>query len=121
MSQNGTGVEHPTIELGGRVYTVRMERGMLYDMAKLGIKYAPKFTPSEENPAVGTISMDLVQIVDMLHLMTGFTGTHRQLTELVYDKRSEAVSVIAEAWGKAFPLPQPLKLQEPAGQDQVKQ
>ena len=39
---NGTGVDYPTIELGGKTYTVKFSRGMLYRMHKQGVVFAPQ-------------------------------------------------------------------------------
>lgn len=108
MSNNGTGVEYPTIELGGQQYTVRFSRAMIYRMGKAGVSFAPKVDGQN-------IKMDFAQVVDVLHLAIGFQGTQDELAELVYDKRGEAITVLLQAWGKAFPSPQPVKLQEPAG------
>ena len=33
-----TGVDYPTIELGGKMYTVKFTRGLLYQLDKQGIK-----------------------------------------------------------------------------------
>ena len=115
MNQNGTGVEYPTIELGGVNYTVKFSRGMLYRMGKQGVSFSPKF------PGEGKVSMDFSQIVDLLCLATGFPGTHEDMAELVYEKRNEAVAALMAAWGKAFPPPQTIPLREQAGQEIPKQ
>lgn len=113
MSENGTGVQYPTIELGGQTYTVKFSRAMLYRLGKAGVKFSPQFkAPEGDKP--GGIQMDFAQVVDVLHLAIGFQGTHDDLAELVFDKRNEAVSAIMLAWGKAFPSPQ-IQLREPAG------
>ncbi len=111
---NGTGVDYPTIELGGTKYTVKFSRGMLYRMGKQGVNFAPQF-------ANNAVSMPFAQVVDVLHIATGFAGTHEELAELVFDKRNEAVTALMSAWGKAFPPPQTLPLREQAGQDLPKQ
>ena len=111
---NGTGVDYPTIELGGKTYTVKFSRGMLYRMGKLGVVFAPKLD-------AGRITMDFAQIVDLAHLATGFKGTHDELAELLYDKRNDALTALMAAWGKAFPPSQTIPLRETAGQEVPKQ
>ena len=93
---NGTGVDYPTIELGGKTYTVKFSRGMLYRMHKQGVVFAPQVK-------AGQVLMQFAPLVDVLHLAIGFDGTHEELAELVYDKRNDAVSALMVAWGKAFP------------------
>jgi hypothetical protein len=114
MEENGTGVEYPTIELGGKVYTVKFSRKMLYRMGKQNVSFSPTFSS-------GSVSMPFAQVVDVLHLATEFPGTQDDLAELVFDKRNEAVTALMGAWGKAFPPAQTIPLREPAGQGLPKQ
>ncbi len=104
-----TGIDYPTIELGGKIYTVKFSRAILYRMGKAGIELQPK--PS---PIPGMVQLGFSNLVDVLHAATGFEGTPEQLAELVYEKRNEASTAIFTAWGKAFPLPQQVA-PEPAG------
>lgn len=88
-----TGVEFPTIELGGKTYTVKFSRGLLYQLDKQGIKFNPQFTRDQA-------SCGLSPLVDTLKLAIGFEGTADELTELVYDKRDEALTALVNGWGK---------------------
>lgn len=120
MNQNGSGIDFPTIELGGQHYIVKFSRASLYRMEKLGIKFEVKVTPLPDQPGMVNRSMTFAQVVDMLLVAIGFKGTAEELAELVTPaKVQEGFEKIMDAWGKAFPSPQPIKLQEPAGQPEA--
>jgi hypothetical protein len=93
---NGTGVDYPTLELGGKAYTVKFSRGILYRMGKLGVVFNPRVANNQ-------VTMSFTAVVDVMHAVIGFEGTHEDLAELVYDKRGDCVSALMVAWGKAFP------------------
>jgi hypothetical protein len=116
---NGSGVDYPTIELGGKTYTVKFSRGLLYRMSKLGVVFAPQVVPNPNDPSKKLIQMSFVQIVDVLHVAIGFEGTHEELAELVFEHRPQVIDALMAAWGKAFP-PAPLP-QVPAEPKQVAQ
>lgn len=96
---NGTGIQYPEIELGGKRYTVKFTRGMLYRMGKLGVKFQPELVGGEQKQ----IRMDFTNLVDVLHVAIEFPGTHEELAELLYDKRNDAVTALVEAWAKMLP------------------
>lgn len=102
MLNNGTGVEYPKLTLDGVAYEVKFTRAMLYRMEKLGVKFAPTF--KNEN-GKATVAMSLANLVDVLHVATGYRGTHEELAEAVFDQRNAAVDALMVAWGKAFPPP----------------
>ena len=88
-----TGVDYPTIELGGKTYEVKFTRGLLYQLDKQGIKFNPQF-------ANNSATCGLSAIVDTLRLAIGFEGSSEELAELVYDKRDEALTALVNGWGK---------------------
>ena len=118
MENNGSGIDFPTIELNGKTYTVKFSRAMLYRMNKLGVVFAPQIVASPTDPGKKAVQMTFMQIVDVLHLATGYEGSHEELAEAVFDKRPEAIDKLMAAWGKAFPSPQ-VQLREPAGQPEA--
>lgn len=85
--------EFPGIELGGETYQVKFTRGLLYRLDKMGIQFSPRFTPQGS-------TCSLSNIIDVLHVVIGFKGTHEELTELAYDKRNEIHEKLVDAWGK---------------------
>ena len=94
---NGTGVEYPTIELGGKVYTVRFTRGgILYRLNKNGINLA-------ELGGARSFST----LIDVFHaaLHGQYAGTPEDLAELVVsEEKAQAVdTAVAEALKKVFP------------------
>ena len=88
-----TGVDYPEIELGGQKYPIKFTRGTLYRLSKAGIHFNPVF-------AKGGYSLDISNLIDTLHMVIQFAGTHEELTELVYDQRWHVSAVLVEAWGK---------------------
>ena len=103
---NGTGIEYPTITIGGKVYTVKLTRAALYRLGKAGIKI--NFQTAGDKAL-----FDFSNLVDIFHLVCGFAGTHEELAELLFDQRNEFATVLMAALGKIKPL-SPIKLQEPA-------
>jgi len=105
---NGTGITYPEIELGGKKYTVKFTRGMIYRMGKAGVSFSPRLTGS---PDAQLITMEFSQLIDVLHLAIDFPGTHEELAELAYDKRGELVTALVTAWSKimlpTLPIPDP--------------
>lgn len=97
---NGTGIVYPTIELGGKTYTVKFTRGgLLYRLSKSGtniadLRNSPRYIST---------------LIECLHaaLFDQFGGTPIELAELVYDedKISLVDQVVAEALKKVFPSP----------------
>lgn len=94
---NGTGIEYPTIELGGKSYVVKFTRGaLLYRLSKGGANIADLGGPKSFSASI-----------DVLHAVLGgqFSGTVEELAELVFGegKIASVAQVIAEALGKVFP------------------
>ncbi len=94
---NGTGIEYPTIELGGREYTVKFTRGgILYRLNKNGANLSD----------LGG-SKSFATLVDVLHaaLFGQFNGTTDELAELIVaeEKILAADHAVSEALKKVFP------------------
>lgn len=93
--ENGTGVEYPTIELGGKSYTVKFTRSTVYRLEKAGIKFNPRFSNGGK-----TVNMQFAEVVDVLAVCIGWpTNELEDLAELVFDVRDEATRIIVDAWG----------------------
>ena len=88
-----TGIDYPTIELGGKTYQVKFNRALLYQLDKRGIAFNPQFRN-------GGATCGLAAIIDTMQLAIGFEGTADELAELVYDKRDEALTALVAGWGK---------------------
>ncbi len=97
------GVEYPTIELGGRKYTIYFTRGtMLYRLSKNGTGF---------EDFVGAKGFGAT--IDILHAVIsdqGFVGGPEVLAELVTKEKKyqEVRLVIVEAAKKVFPPTQAL-------------
>ena len=94
---NGTGIEYPTIELGGKLYIVKFTRGgIMYRLSKAGVDIT----------TLGT-ARGFSSIIDMLHaaLFGQYLGDAESLAELVINENKTSVvsNAINEALGKAFP------------------
>jgi len=103
-----TGIEYPKVKLGEHEYEVRFTRAVMYRMGKMGLSFTPRV-------ANGVMQADFHQIVDVLHLTTGFPGTPEELAELCYDKRHELIAPVLAAWAKVV-LPSMNLAQPPAAQ-----
>jgi len=95
---NGTGIDYPTLELGGVKYTLKVTRGvMIFRLSDAGINLA------EINVHIKAVSA----IIKVLHamLLEQYTGTPEQLCELVLaeDKMKLAAQAVRDALGKVFP------------------
>lgn len=88
-----SGTEYPELELGGVTYEVKFTRGILYRLDKAGVTFNPQFTKT-------TSTVKLANLIDVLHMVISFEGTHEELAELAYDKRDEVSSKLIQAWGK---------------------
>ena len=96
-----TGIDYPTLELGGVVFTLKFTRAaLLYRLSKKDVRIADINGPPPKN---------LAAVVDVLHaaLFGQFEGTPEQLLELVMaeDKMRAARAAIDAAMGKVFPSP----------------
>ncbi len=98
---NGTGIEYPTIELGGKTYTVKFTRGaLLYRLSRKGSSLAD----------LGT-SKNFGALIDILHagLYGQYDGTPLELAELIsneddwIEKYKQVDVVVGEALKKVFP------------------
>lgn len=93
MEENKAPGEFPEIELGGETYQIKFTRGLLYRLDKMGIQFSPRFTPQGS-------TCTLSNIIDVLHVVIGFKGTHEELAELAYDKRNDIHTKLVESWEK---------------------
>jgi len=109
MSQtNGSGLQFPTLELGGKTYIVKFTRGgLIYRLNKNGAEldlYGPKRIAAN---------------IDLLHaaLWGQFEGTAEGLADLVFaeDKLTLVGEILGEALKKVFP-PTPKPAAAPADQ-----
>ena len=100
---NGTGIDYPTIDLGGKTYTIKYTRAAVYDLSKAGVNLQGKQIPFH-------------QIVDAMHILIEFPGTQRELAELLHGRVQEAWDKMNIAAGKI--MPPIVKLQEPAASEQ---
>lgn len=99
---NGTGITYPTLELGGKTYTVKFSRGgMLYRLSKTGTNLAD--LKGQKSFAT---------LVDVLHaaLFGQYQGTSEELADLLLSegKAMAAGEAVSEALKKAFPPTQPI-------------
>ncbi len=91
-----TGVEYPTVELGGALYEVKFTRGVLYRLEKQGVMFNPQ---RKLNAGQVTWHLQFSNIVDVLKECIGFPGTHEELAELCFDQRDEISKILLDAWG----------------------
>ncbi len=94
-----TGVDYPELDLGGTKYAVKFTRAAIYRLEKAGIVFNPTFIRDAAGKATGA-STQFSNIVDVLHIVIKFEGTHDELAEFVYDRRDEISGVLIGAWGK---------------------
>jgi hypothetical protein len=99
---NGTGVEHPTVTLGGKQYTVKFTRGSLaYRMSKLGVSFAD-LAPGPRNFSA---------LVDIFYaaLTPQFEGTPEEFAGVVLAEQKvlELDAIVGAAIKKVFPPTQP--------------
>lgn len=106
-----SGIEYPTLELGGVTYTLKFTRGaLLYNASKSGVDFG----------AIGPRSF--AALVDGLCLILAgqFTGTPQDMSNIIVacenpaDKIKECRAALDAAWGKASPSSQQTS-PEPAG------
>lgn len=101
MDEVKSAVEYPTITLGGQTYELKFTRATIYRLGKLGLAFSPEFSVTREADQVKTrINIPFHNLVDVLHVVIGFKGTHEELAELCYDQRAELVNPLVNAWGK---------------------
>jgi len=94
---NGSGVDYPTLELGGKVYTVKFTRGgLMYRVSKNGGSLAE---------LIGNTSFAAIFDILTAALHGQYTGTAEQLADIAIeeDKLSEIREVLDKAIKKAFP------------------
>ena len=106
-----SGIEYPTIELGGKTYTVRFDEAAMYHLDKKGIRFNPQFLNGGKQ-----IQMGFSNIVDVLKLTTRFAGTEEELAALVWPKtkRDEACNALVTAWGNLLLSSGEVKIRETA-------
>lgn len=106
---NGSGIQYPTLELGGKTYVVKFTRGaLLYRLGRKGLSF--------EHLMNGA---NFATIIDFLHaaLSGQYQGTEEDLADVVLNegKTLEVGAALAEAVKKASPS-DPNPAAEPAGQ-----
>lgn len=107
MENNAMGIEFPTLDLGGKTYVVKFSGSALYRLEKLSVPVA--FEKAEN----GGVQLKLKQMVDMLHPIINFAGTHEDLADLVMPIKQQVFDALLSALGKAFPpAARPLKADE---------
>lgn len=94
---NATGIEYPTLELGGKLYTVKFTRGgLMYRLNKAGTSLA----------ALGS-ERSFSAYIDILHaaLFGQYDGTPEDLAEIVMaeEKLPQLADAVNNAIKKAFP------------------
>lgn len=106
---NGTGIEYPSVVLGGVTYTVKFMRGaILYRMSRLGVTFADLQAGPKRFSALFDVLYSAIQ--------DQYTGTPEQLVEmtLAENKLAEIGAAVGMAIAKVFPPAQPT-LPETAG------
>ena len=93
----GTGVEYPTVELGGKTYEIKFTRALIYRLDKAGINFAPTMT---RQGAVTHTACAFGTIIDTLKMAISFDGTAEDLAELAFDKRDEILDALVAGLGK---------------------
>ncbi len=94
---NGTGIEFPTLELGGKTYTIKFTRGgFVYRLSKSG---------TDLNSLVKGRNFAAVMDVLFAALYGQFHGTVEDLAELVLveSKTAEVGLIVRDAIKKVFP------------------
>jgi hypothetical protein len=100
MSQNGTGIIYPEIELGGKTYVVRFDKEvMVYRLSKANANFADLVDPRRRFAAM----------FDILYaaISDQYVGTPESLSVLAQqeDKVRLVDQVVAEGIKKVFPTP----------------
>ncbi len=93
MNETNAPETFPEIDLGGKKYAVKFTRGTMYRLDKAGIPFSPNVSNNQ-------VTSKFSNIVDVLHMVVGFEGSHEDLAELIYDRRNEIQTILVEAWGK---------------------
>ena len=109
MEPNGSGVEYPTIELGGKTYTVKFTGYAQYRLQKAGITFAPAFRDGGKSYSIG-----LTSLVDVLAVCINWKGSTEDLANLVYPKakRDEVGQALMAAWGNLLLSSGEVKIRE---------
>jgi hypothetical protein len=108
--QEATGVDYPTIDLGGKEYAVKYTKAAAYELSVAGVDLS----------SVARGGRNIVpfhQIVNAVQILTGYPGTPMELAEVLFDRQQEALNKITVAASKILPAIK-VKLQEPSAQDQ---
>jgi hypothetical protein len=111
---NGTGVEYPTIELGGKTYTVKFTGAAMRKMEKAGLQFRPSVV--EQADGNKGVSIGFSNLVDVLMTCIPFQGTVDELADLAWPKvkRDEIATALMQGWGNLWQSSGQLKLQETA-------
>ena len=108
---NGSGIEYPKIELGGKTYTVKFTGYAQYRMQKAGIVFSPAFLNEGKQYSIG-----FSNLIDVLAICIDFKGTTEELSNLVYpiDKRNEVGLALMAGWGNLLLSSGQIKIRETA-------
>lgn len=103
MSQNGTGIIYPTIELEGKTYELKVTRGaLLYRLSKAGVNIADiQRGDFRSYSAVMDVLFAMIQDQGSPFANAEMLAVHVQ--ELGSDKVREIGNAVRAAVGKAFP------------------
>lgn len=112
----GSGVEYPTLVIGGVSYVVKFSRGALYrldkagfDLRQLGPQLQQWFPKKLDDGTEIPGNLRLSVLVDVLHSAIGdkFLGSPEQLAEALGENIAEAAIAVVQAIAKMKPSPQP--------------
>ena len=112
----GSGVEYPTLEIDGKVYTIKFSRASFYRLDKAGFdlktlpnqfkEWFPRIENGVEIPGQARFSV----VIDVLHaaISKEFRGTAEDLAEVIDPERlasGEVVTALTIAMLKMLPPP----------------
>lgn len=109
--KNETGIEYPTMEIGGTVYTLRWTPAVAYEASVAGVSLVglPTGVP-------GKLSIPFHQVVDSMAILIGWQGTKHELADHIHGRTQEAYDKIVVSMGKAAPSKNPLQTPAAAAQ-----
>ena len=112
---NGSGIEYPTIELGGRTYTVKFSGAAMRKMEMAGLQFRPSTVKNDAGEVTG-MQIGFTNLVDVLMVCIPFSGTVDDLADLCWPKakRDEVATVLMKGWGNLWLSSGQVKIQETA-------
>jgi hypothetical protein len=94
--QEATGVDYPTIDLGGKEYEVKYTKAAAYKLSVAGVDLS-SVQRGDRN------IVPFHQIVNGILILTAFPGTTDELAEILFDRQQEALNKITVAASKILP------------------